>query len=268
MESIFTEIDTDIFRTNSNIVIGLIYRMPDSAVDVFHERILDILNTVCKEHKIFYCIDDLNIDLFKHHVHKPSSGMLDTIYACNVFPLITKPTRVTGTTAPLIDHILTNDIDIASDHQQGILCTDISDHYAIFHIAGNIKYGKTNTPVVRLIRDIRQGNINKFINQMQLVEWDSVTNKVDTQAAYSEFQRTLCEKYNKCFPYRKLSQTYANKPWLTNAQRNQSKQRINYSSNATKVVTLRKEMLVTKVTSSFTHGWTPVLPRLDITTQN
>ena len=44
MESIFIEINKDVFRTNSNIVIGLIYRMPDSSVDVFNERISDILN--------------------------------------------------------------------------------------------------------------------------------------------------------------------------------------------------------------------------------
>ena len=81
--------------------------MPDTSVDVFNERIADILNTVCKEHKIFYCIGDLNIDLFKYDVHKPTSAILDTIYAYNVFPLITKPTRVTETAANLIDHILT-----------------------------------------------------------------------------------------------------------------------------------------------------------------
>ena len=69
MESIFIEIDKDIFRTNSKIVIGLIYRMPDSSVDVFNERISDILNTVCKEHKIFDCIGDLNIDFVKYDVH-------------------------------------------------------------------------------------------------------------------------------------------------------------------------------------------------------
>ena len=76
--------------------------------------------------------------------------MLDTIYACNVFPLITKPTWVTETTATLIDHILTNNIDTVSDHLQGLLCTDISDHYAIFLIAGNINYDETNSPDVRL----------------------------------------------------------------------------------------------------------------------
>ena len=35
---------------------------------------------------------------------------------------------------------------------------------------------------------------------------------------YSEFHKILCEKYNKCFPYRKLNKPYYNnKPWLTNA---------------------------------------------------
>ena len=160
MESIFIEIDKYIFRTNSNIVIGLIYGMPDSSVGVFNERISDILNTVCKEHKICYCICGLNIDFFKYDVHKPTSAILGTIYAYNVFHLMTKPTRVTETTAILIDHILTNDIDITPDHLQDILCTDISDHYAIFDVAGNTKYDEINTPAIRLTRDMRQGNIN------------------------------------------------------------------------------------------------------------
>ena len=57
---------------------------------------------------------------------------------------------LTETTATLIDNILTNNIDTASDHLQGILCTDISDHYAIFLIAGNIEYDETNSPDARL----------------------------------------------------------------------------------------------------------------------
>ena len=218
MESIFIEIDKDIFRTNSNIFIGLIYRMRNSSNDVFNERISDILNIVCKEHKIFYYIGDLNIDVFKYDVDRPISVILDTTYTYNVFPLITKPTRVTETTATLI---LTNDIDIAADHQQGILCTDISGHYSIFHIAENIRYDdmiEINAPPVRLTRDMRQGNINKFINETQVVEWDSVTNKPDAQAAYNKVYRILSEGYNTCFPYRKWSKPHHNnRPWLTNA---------------------------------------------------
>ena len=35
IESIFIEIDQDVFQTASNIVIGLIYRMPDASVDKY-----------------------------------------------------------------------------------------------------------------------------------------------------------------------------------------------------------------------------------------
>ena len=130
-----------------------------------------------------------------------------------MFPLINKPTRVTETTAAVIDHILTNDIDIALDHLQGISCTDISDHHAIFHIAGYIKYDETISPLIRLIGDIRGGNINKFINEIQLLELDSLSNKTDTQPEYSAYYIILCENYIKCFSYRKLSKPcYNNKP--------------------------------------------------------
>ena len=89
MESIFIEIDRHIFQTPSHIVIGLIYRMPDASVDIFNERITDILNIIDREKKIIYLIGDLNIDLFKCESHKPTSTVLDILYSHNVFPLIT-----------------------------------------------------------------------------------------------------------------------------------------------------------------------------------
>ena len=51
MEFIFIEIDRHIFQTPSNIVIGLIYRMPDASVDIFNERITDILSIIDMEEK-------------------------------------------------------------------------------------------------------------------------------------------------------------------------------------------------------------------------
>ena len=95
LESIFIEVDETIFNTVSNVVIAVIYRMPDSSVDVFNERINDILNVIQKENKLIYVMGDLNIDLLKSDVHKATSSLLDVLYSYNVFPVITKPTRVT-----------------------------------------------------------------------------------------------------------------------------------------------------------------------------
>ena len=195
--------------------------MPDASVDIFNERITDILNVIDRDKKIIYLIGDLNIDIFKCESHKPTSTALDILYSHNVFPLITKPTRATENTATLIDHILTNNLDIASEHEQGILCTAISDHYAIFHIAGNISHGNIkDSSQTRLIRDMRWRNVEKFTTEMQQLNWNCVTDISGAQASYSEFHRVISQKYNKCFSYRKMNEPYHNnKPWLTNAMK-------------------------------------------------
>ena len=104
LESICIEIHQNVFQTSSNVVIGLIYRMPDASVEIFTERITDILNVIDREKKMICLINVLNIDLFKCESHKPTSTALDILYSHSVFPLITKPTRVTENTATLIDH--------------------------------------------------------------------------------------------------------------------------------------------------------------------
>ena len=45
MESVFIKMEKSVFQSNANIIIGLIYRMPDSSVDVFKERLADISNS-------------------------------------------------------------------------------------------------------------------------------------------------------------------------------------------------------------------------------
>ena len=61
------------------------------------------------------------------------------MYSGGFIPLITTPTRVTHTSATLIDNIYSNQI-LDRDHSvNGIMMTDISDHYPIFHIANYVQ---------------------------------------------------------------------------------------------------------------------------------
>ena len=84
-----------IFNTVSNVVIAVIYRMPDSSVDVFNGRFNDIMIVIQKENKLIHVMGDLNIDLLKSDVHKSTSSLLNVLYSYNVFPVITKPTKIT-----------------------------------------------------------------------------------------------------------------------------------------------------------------------------
>ena len=200
-----------------NLIIGVLYRMPNACVDVFNERMCDVLNIVQKERKICCCLGDLNIDLLKCENHKPTMTYLENLYTYNVFPLIMKPTRITNESATLMDHVLTNNFDVNSKHMQGILCTSISDHYAIFHMAGNAEnasFGGEISPILQ--RNYSQRNINKFLNEVSEIEWSGFTEMDDAQQAYSAFHKLLAEKYVSCFPFKKIPKRYYhNKPWLT-----------------------------------------------------
>ena len=59
---------------------------------------------------------------------------VDAMFLNSLIPQITKPTRITPTTATLIDivHCICNDILGEQNQLQGILYSDISDHFPIF----------------------------------------------------------------------------------------------------------------------------------------
>ena len=106
MESLLIEINSSVFRITNDIVIRVIYRTPDSSVEVFNDRINDIMNTIQRVNKICYLLGDLSIDFLKCDGHKLTSDYLDTIYSHNLLPFIVKQTRVTTHSTTLIDHIL------------------------------------------------------------------------------------------------------------------------------------------------------------------
>ena len=77
---------------------------------------------------IFVC-GDLNIDLLKHESHNSTRNFIDIMYSLGL-SLIDKPTRITDTSATLIDNIFTNELH--HNLTSGILFNDNSDHFYQF----------------------------------------------------------------------------------------------------------------------------------------
>ena len=124
-----------------------------------------------------------------------------------MFPVITKPTRVTESPGTLIDHIPTNNFDIGASHHQDILWSSISNHYAIFHVAGNVTNGSNMiNPIVR--RDMCHKNLLKIVNEMEELDWQGVIDENDQQSAYNRSHEIVSSKYNVCFSYHKFSKRY------------------------------------------------------------
>ena len=101
-ESCFVEIQ---HHDKRNSIVGVIYRAHTS-IDHFVNDVTDIFDKISAENKKCYLMGDFNIDLLKDDLHKPTHEYLDFIYSHSFIPSVYKPTRITETSATIIDNIL------------------------------------------------------------------------------------------------------------------------------------------------------------------
>ena len=169
--------------------VGVIYRIPDADVWKFCDYLVDILETLKPHNQSCYSMGDYNIDLLKHSTHNPTSEFLDLMFSNSFIPLINKPTRMILQTATIIDNIFTNKYENKNKYVTGILTTDISDHYPIFHIIPCQNKPKEENH--QLIRLVNGSNLEKYINAIQNHDWSQVNFYSSCQAAYTYFSETL-----------------------------------------------------------------------------
>ena len=157
---------------------------------------------------------DFNIDLIKHDSHLSTNEFLDIMYANSFIPLINRPTRVTSTSATLIDNIFTNDYGEESFAYSGILYCDISDHFPVFHITMHEEI--TKKPVIKTKRTINHSTISRLKQSLQQIDWSSTVDATCAQSAYSKFHESFSSLYNKHIPkieYKFRIDKY--KPWIS-----------------------------------------------------
>ena len=126
----------EINRTKEkNVIVGIIYRPPDSNLNKFLSDLDLVLENIAKENKLVLLMGDWNLNLFNHHCHKATSDFLDLLYSRMFFPLITRPTRIMANKASLIDNNFTNAPLCPSIN--GLFINDISDHLPTFSLVLN-----------------------------------------------------------------------------------------------------------------------------------
>ena len=205
-ETLFIEVDKSVFKTERNMVIGVIYRIPDRDANKFNENLNIVMGHIKDENKISYILGDYNLNLLNVDTHTATSDFMDTCFSNNFIPLINKPTRVTKHSATLIDNIITNNI-INVSYSQGIFLTDISDHFPIFVISKTFQQKEINISHKR--RVISCKNIEIFKNSLQQQNFNTIFDMTDVNVATSMFQSEISILYEKCFPIRAINSKYS-----------------------------------------------------------
>ena len=217
MESLFVEIDASVFKTSKNILIGVIYRPPDSNPDIFNEKFAEVLSKINVTKYECYFLGDYNINLLNSDSHIATANFVDLMFENNLYPSITKPTRVTEKSATLIDNIFINNIT-NSNQIKGILYCDITDHFPVYII--NFSQNVTHDPGYIRIRDYSERNKTKFQQCLQSTDWAQVLNSNDATDAFNVFHKTFVDLYMSCFPMKTFKSGYRNKlVWLTSGMK-------------------------------------------------
>ena len=240
-ESMFIEIDKSVFGSERNMLVGVIYRPPNTDIKLFIAALKEILENVQSENKVLHLVGDYNINLLNVDSHSLTADFNDTIYSYGLVPLITRPTRVTETSATLIDNIFTNKTIRYGESMHGILVSDISDHYPIFCIETSLKRKSIIVPFLK--REYTEKNKIKFVDVMSRLDWEDIYSATDMQCAFSLFHSKLIDAHHRCFPGKSFTRTYhIRKPWLTSCLRDaiRKKHKLYYKSIKIKCIRTKK----------------------------
>jgi len=233
-ECIFVEIPKFSF-SQKNVIIGVIYRPPNTDIHEFNQMFSDLLSEIQREDKLIYLMGDFNVNLLNAGSHNASAEFLDTFYSNGLIPLITKPTRIQNQSATIIDNIFCNQV-YDNKMFSGIFYTDISDHLPIFTICLDKRISSVDTSYKS--RDFSYKNLLEFHKLLNDCNWQSIIDNTDCQEAFTLFHRSFKSKFDKCFPLKERKSNYASrKSWLTAGIKNsikiKNKLYIKYKKNPT-----------------------------------
>ena len=130
--------------------------------------------------------------------HLDTGAFIDLLSSYSFVPLITRPTRVTAATATLIDNILTNYVENINHSDQGILVTDVTDHYPVFHIHRIPKDKETEVYSIKCIYGMK--NKQAFLESIAETDWSEIFSVMSTETAFNAFHDKLMKLLDKCFP--------------------------------------------------------------------
>ena len=110
--------------------------------------------------KPLFLVVDLNTNSLDYSRNTHVCDFFNFIFRNGIFPKINRPTRVTKSSATIIDHILK--ITLIDSHiQNGIIKTDINDHFVAFSLL-KTNLEQTNIKKTIIKRDINEDSMEYF----------------------------------------------------------------------------------------------------------
>ena len=161
VESVYVKI---MCRNGTKSLLGSLYRAPNTNGKLFSEHVVEVLSRVKSRTPNMEIVlgMDHNHDLLKSDTHKQMEEFLDLMVNSEMWSTITRPTRVTQTSATIIDNIF---ISSKLHHQfdSMLILDDISDHLPSLVLLKQTKM-KNREPIEFKSRKLTEANFAQLLD--------------------------------------------------------------------------------------------------------
>ena len=203
---------------SSNLILGSVYRPPNTDSKIFLTKYHAVLKYLHEDQrKCNYIIGmDHNFDLLKMDVHNATNKFVDINSDNNLWPTITKPTRITKNSATLIDNIMIS-TELTGDYTSAILIDDLSDHLPCALKLPNYEVLKTNIGTItsRKLTPKALIAIKEELNNPELYDLLNNHEVNETFDCFHKYLQDSIEKHAPLRTFKPKKNIVQNEPWIT-----------------------------------------------------
>ena len=168
---------------------------------------------------------DHNLDFLKAGKHTTTQSFVDLNLDIGLFPTVTRPMRITHTSATLIDNIMINK-SLYDKHCIAILLSDLSNHLPCLLTVSNTKKSKQE-PMYRTICDTSDKAMKSLNHDLKGINWNTALDNVDD--LFNDFHNKVQQQIDKHCPEKVIHlspKSIRKEPWLTKGIINSSKKQL------------------------------------------
>ena len=189
----------------------MVYRPPGGGIQGFSHEMAKVMTGLSGFDA--YIMGDFNVDLLKGETHGPTTEFMQGFMSRGYYPLISLPTRITDTTATLIDNIWTS--NLRADMASGLVTVRLSDHLPTYAFVGGNREGGIMGGTRGKRRQINDRRIERFAQELKTwyfdIEW-----ALGVEGNVARFRNEFRDLYDTVFPWveSKKNKKDLEKPWL------------------------------------------------------
>ena len=157
-------------KNGAHCLVSSMYRPPNSEIPVFLASYSSLICAMKKECPNGTIVGlDHNLDFLKANSHQLTNDFIQLNLDLGMIPTITRPTRITNSTATLIDNIMVSQNN-CGNYVASVLIEDMSDHLPTSCVINSF-ISSVKKPLKIYSRDTRQKNMKTLVTELDTHDW-------------------------------------------------------------------------------------------------